>query len=1220
MFVRRTAALAAALTLVLLAQTRDATLGALSPDVVISQVYGGGGNSGATLRADFIELHNRSGVSVPLDGWSVQYASSTGSTWQFTRLTGTIAPGGYYLVQQAPGSGGTQDLPQPDATGSIPMSATAGKVALVSHQTPLTGSCPAGLTPVVDFVGFGPATNCFETQPTPALSNTTAAVRKEGGSIETDHNFADFVVAAPFPRNTRWGVTIDDVTVTEGDSGEVTAAFTVSFPAGHTGVTFDIATIDGTATSGDGDYFARAESGVSVPAGTLTYSFPVLVSGDTKIEPTETFEVRLLAVTGAPVGDRVGLGTIANDDNVVAPTIAQHPVDVAVPFNESVTLTVSASGTAPLTYAWYEGASGLTAAPVGENAASFTTPPLVATTSYWVRVSNAGGGADSAAAVVTVLPPPPPCSATDRSIGAVQGTGNATPFTGQVVTVQGVVVGDFEGPLPALRGFYLQDAGDGDAATSDGVFVFNNNTDSVALGRVVQVTGRVTEFQGQTQVTPQNIEQCEATLDIAPVDVLLPVPTAVAGVDYLERFEGMLVRFPQTLTATESFQLGRFGEVVMSANGRLPQPTHVARPGAAAQAQQAENRRHRIIVDDDQQNQNADPIRFGRGGDELTAINTLRGGDTASGMVGVMTFTWAGAAASGNAYRLRPIGALGGVLPDFQPANPRPTSPPDVGGRLTIASFNVLNYFLTLDVGTQTNCGPLGARQECRGAESAEELQRQRAKLTSALVKLNADVVGLIEIENTQTASGLDVNPLAAIVGDLNAAVGAGTYDYVNTGIVGTDAIRVGLIYKPASVLPVGAPLVDDAPVHNRPPVAQTFAEATTGERLSVVVNHFKSKGSCPAAGAPGSDAGDGQGCWNEERVAQSQALLAFVGREVIPAAQDPDVLLLGDFNAYAKEDPIAALEAGGFTNLIALHGGAAAYSYVFDGQWGYLDHGLASASLVAQVTGAADYHINADEPNVLDYNLNFKTLRHRSVLYAPDEFRTSDHDPVVIGLAPYSEADLSASLVPLSAEVAAGATATFTATITNNGSAPARNVVVTNGAAQIAAFAFLPAGVSQQVTLTYATTCAMADGTVIGGAITVSADTSDPDTTNNTASAPVTVANAAPTLTGLTASHTTLWPADHRMVTVTLGYAAADTCGGVTTSVSVTSNEAVSGTGDGDTSPDWNLVDSTRVQLRAERAGGGVGRVYTVRVTAPDAAGASTSADVLVTGPHSRR
>ena len=162
-----------------------------------------------------------------------------------------------------------------------------------------------------------------------------------------------------------------------------------------------------------------------------------------------------------------------------------------------------------------------------------------------------------------------------------------------------------------------------------------------------------------------------------------------------------------------------------------------------------------------------------------------------------------------------------------------------------------------------------------------------------------------------------------------------------------------------------------------------------------MVANHLKSKGS--ACDAP--DAGDGQGNCNVVRTHAAEALLAWLATDPTGTGET-DVLILGDLNSYAREDPLAALAAGGYTDLIRKYGGPAAYGYVFDGQWGYLDHALASASLVRQVKGAGDYHINADEPSVLDYNLDFKSVGQQASLYAADEFRMSDHDPVVVGLA----------------------------------------------------------------------------------------------------------------------------------------------------------------------------------------------------------------------------
>jgi hypothetical protein len=367
------------------------------------------------------------------------------------------------------------------------------------------------------------------------------------------------------------------------------------------------------------------------------------------------------------------------------------------------------------------------------------------------------------------------------------------------------------------------------------------------------------------------------------------------------------------------------------------------------------------------------------------------------------------------------------TVPVFQPTNPRPTAAPEVGGTLKASAFNVLNYFLTLDVGPQDNCGPVGNKQECRGAETALELERQQQKLLPALLKLDADVLGLIEVENSSNLVNGDivtVEPVADLAARLNAVENAEVYDFIDTGIIGGDAIRVGIIYKPGKVTPVGDFAILDSSVDprfnssiQRPALAQTFVENATGAKFTMVVNHFKSKGdsglasTCASQGSsfsPDCDQGDGQGFWNETRRQAALALVDWLANDPT-GSNDPDYLIVGDLNSYALEDPIRAIIAGAddvegtaddYTNLIRLYSGEDAYSFAFNGQWGYLDHALASSSLVSQVTGSAEYLINSDEPSVLDYNTNFKSANQLEILFNEDEFRTSDHDPVLVGLA----------------------------------------------------------------------------------------------------------------------------------------------------------------------------------------------------------------------------
>lgn len=305
--------------------------GQVHAQVVISQVYGGGGNSGATLRSDFIELRNNGNTAVNLAGWSVQYASSSGTSWTRTNLSGSIAPGGYFLIKQADGSGGTVNLPAPDAVGTIAMSGTAGKVALVNTQTTLSGTCPLGAT-VVDFVGFGSATNCSETAPTANLNNTTAALRSDDGCTDTGNNSADFALGAPAPRNsavaaftcgaTRPQLSVADAFVDEGDNGTRPIFFTfqLSQPAGAGGVTVQYATADGTAVAGS-DYAASTAS-VTIAAGSSSATISVDVLGDTAVEADERFVLQVVSATGADIADGQAEGLIRNDDVAIVPISA----------------------------------------------------------------------------------------------------------------------------------------------------------------------------------------------------------------------------------------------------------------------------------------------------------------------------------------------------------------------------------------------------------------------------------------------------------------------------------------------------------------------------------------------------------------------------------------------------------------------------------------------------------------------------------------------------------------------------------------------------------------------------------------------------------------------------------------------------------------------------------------------------------------------------------
>jgi hypothetical protein len=590
---------------------------------------------------------------------------------------------------------------------------------------------------------------------------------------------------------------------------------------------------------------------------------------------------------------------------------------------------------------------------------------------------------------VCEVPPPDPVA---HLIHEIQGAGAASPLDGTAVIVEAVVVGDFQG-TGALRGFYLQEEdeqADTDPLTSEGIFVFDGDFGvEVANGDLVEVIGTVDEFNGLTEITSvTSVTVLSSDNGVTPATVTLPV-TAISD---FEVFEGMSVHLPQSLVISEFFNYDRFGEIVLTTERQF-QPTALFEPGSPEAMQlAAANPLSRITLDDGRTPQNPDPAIHPNGA-EFTLENLFRAGDAVTNVRGVLDFAF-------GLYRVHPTQGA-----DFAVQNPRPAQHAEVGGSLEVAAFNVLNYFSTIDTGVFI-CGPL-ENQECRGADDDGEFTRQRDKVISALAEIDADVVGLMEIENHPTDEAL-----ADLVSGLNERVGAGTYAYIGSGSIGPDAIRIALIYKPARLTPIGADAVLDSDefldpndlggAQNRPAQAQTFEENATGELFTVVVNHLKSKGSeC----GPGDD-DPVQGNCNLTRALSAAVLADWLGTDPT-ASGDPDFLVIGDLNSYDKEDPIDVLTSGAddtlgtaddFTDLILQFEGESAYSFLFDGMLGYLDYALANQSLLGQITGATEWHINADEPDLIDYDTTFKQDA-QDALFAPDAFRSSDHDAVIIGL-----------------------------------------------------------------------------------------------------------------------------------------------------------------------------------------------------------------------------
>ena len=318
---------------------------------------------------------------------------------------------------------------------------------------------------------------------------------------------------------------------------------------------------------------------------------------------------------------------------------------------------------------------------------------------------------------------------------------------------------------------------------------------------------------------------------------------------------------------------------------------------------------------------------------------------------------------------------------------------PDLGKPdITVASFNVLNYFTTIDDG----------KNKARGADSDSELSRQEEKITAAIEGLQADVIGLMELENNIDAEQRLVAALNRKVGK-NLYKGCGIPKGFDESPGGDDSIRVGIIYRADRVSPVGeVSIVDDEAFSiARTPVVQTFVSTQGGRPFTVIVNHFKSKGGASNADTANKDKGDGQAAYNAARRAQSLAICDYIKQNHQDTEQSR-VLVIGDLNAYQQEDPIDALRANGLIDLHEQMGQSTPtdsrdvdYTFVYYAQSGSLDHAFATKSLAEDVTGVSIWHINADEPRFMDYNQEYNP----ESVYSADAYRSSDHDPVLIGL-----------------------------------------------------------------------------------------------------------------------------------------------------------------------------------------------------------------------------
>jgi len=600
-----------------------------------------------------------------------------------------------------------------------------------------------------------------------------------------------------------------------------------------------------------------------------------------------------------------------------------------------------------------------------------------------------------------------------HTIAEIQGTGDASPLAGSTVTTSGVVTAVYA--TGGYRGYVIQTPGTGGDAPrtgSDAVFVFSQATaGSVAVGELVQVTGAVSEYQGLTEITVASAAGLvKPGGEVAPVEpVTTPWPADEVG---REALESMLYLPSGDLTVSNTYTTNQYGEVGLAV-GTTPliQPTEVAAPGTPEyEAALADVAARAVVLDDGASTNFLSGANSALTPPYVSLENPVRVGAAATFTAPVVVDH------RNSAWKLSPTVPVDAANPATSPVtfeNDRTAAPEGLGeADVTVASFNVLNYFTTLGAGTascvaypdRTGDG-VTVKEGCdqRGAWDPDDLQRQQDKIVAAVNALDADVVGLMEIENSARVDGDPDEALATLVDALNAAAGAGTWAYVPSSAElppadQQDTITNALIYRPAAVETVGDARAlgtqsgDDQAFGNaREPIGQAFAPVGGGEALFVVVNHLKSKGS--AGPWPGdADAGDGQGASNESRVRQAEAL-----RDWVPTVQGDAaaVALVGDFNAYTQEDPLQVLYAAGYTDATsALDAGE--YSYSYQGLSGSLDHVLLNEAALDRATGADVWNINAGESVALEYS---RYNSHGTLFYAPDAYRSSDHDPVLVGL-----------------------------------------------------------------------------------------------------------------------------------------------------------------------------------------------------------------------------
>jgi hypothetical protein len=1159
----------------------------LSSDVVISQVYGGGGNTGAPYKNDFVELFNRGSAAVSLAGKSIQYASATG-TGNFggnaiATLSGTLAPGQYYLVQLAGGTNGAA-LPTPDATGTVNMSGTGGKVALVNSTTGLAcngGSAPcspAQLALIVDLVGWDGA-NFYEGSPAPASSNSTAVFRAGLGCTETDSNAGDFAAAAPAPRNT------------------ASAVHYCSGPTNPTGT--------GAAAPASVEAGANSLLSVAVTPGANPVSTGIAVTAD------------LGAIGGASPQSFFDDGTngdVTGGDSVFS-------------FNATVASTTT----------------------TGNKSLPFT-------------VSDAEFRSSTGSIALAVVPPPMP-------IHDIQGAGSSSPYVGQMVTTRGVVTA-----RRFNNGFFIQTPdtlADGDANTSEAIFVFTSSVPpaAAAVGVYVEVTGTAFEFVPSTDPYSPPVSEIVVPT-VSALSTTYPMPLAVTltaadlpangTLDQLERYEGMRVQVPFLRTVSPTQGTITESAATSTSNGVFYAVIDgVARPFREAGIQVGDPLPATAPPTVPRFDYNPERLRVDSDGQVGAVRIEVTSGALLSNVVGVLDFgfrTW-----TILPDPLAPPAVSGGVT-----ATPVPV--PDAS-EFTVGSFNLERFYdTTNDLATS----------DVVLTATAFDNRLNKASLAIRTMMRSPDIVGVEEMENLATLQALAnrINSDAVAAGNPDPGYVAYLEEGNDVGgidvgfLVRADRVTVMDVVQEGKDATFLNPTTGNYDLLNdRPPLVLTAqVQGPSGVLpVTVIVNHLRSLSGIE-------DPVDGR--VRAKRLAQAEFLAKLIqARQAADATER--IISVGDYNAFQVNDgyvdvigsikgtpaPADQVTLAGtdlvnpdLTDLADLGPGSERYSYSFDGSAQVLDHIIVNGGALQRFSRIHHARSNADFPE-----------SYRADPARPE--RLSDHDmPVAYFVFPDAPVLHLNGLNPLPVECCGGFTdpgatafdedlGDITSLITVTGSVDSHTVgaytltySVDNGYTTTTAdrtvnvvdtappLLSLTGGTPLTVEVggTFTDPGATAEDACAGsltGSIVVSGgvDTahvgtyqityavSDGYNTSSVTRTVYVVDTTPPVMSAVSPDPSVLWPPNHQFITVRLSYSFTDNSGAAACSAGVVSNEPVDGTGDGDTAPDWQVVNGTTAQLRAERAGGGSGRVYTVIVTCRDASGNAATKSAMVNVPKSK-